>query len=219
MRDYPESIVELAFDLNKARYSYKLLEEAHLMNSINRKKHYPLITVLLGLALFLAVPLSMATGGESLLESRILKVGTDAPLFTASGLDGSEFALEPLIGQKPVILFFWSFFCGPCRDEMPILQGLYDELGKDKVAFIGVNLDGNKLAKAITKFMADSNLSFLTVFDELNGLEYMIADPYGVAGTPTTYAIGMDGKVIFSTVGHLEPQELKKVIEQSMSGT
>jgi thiol-disulfide isomerase/thioredoxin len=219
MRDYPESIVELAFDLNKARYSYTLLEEAHLMNSINRKKHYPLITVLLGLALFLAVPLSMATGGESLLESRILKVGTDAPLFTASGLDGSEFALEPLIGQKPVILFFWSFFCGPCRDEMPVLQSLYEELGEEQVVLVGINLDGPKLSKAISKFMGDSNLTFTAVFDELKGLEYKIADPYGVAGTPTTYAIGMDGKVIYSVVGHLEPQELKEVIEQNISGT
>ena len=102
---------------------------------------------------------------------------------------------------------------------MPVLQGLYDELGKENVAFIGVNLDGDKLGKAITKFMTDSNLTFTTVFDELNGLEYKIADPYGVAGTPTVYAIGKNGKVIFSAVGRVEPHELKEVIEQSNSGT
>ena len=193
------------------------------MNSINRNKYYPLITVLLFLGicltLFLSAPLSLAAEKGNILESKILKVGTDAPLFTCSALDGSEFALEPLIGQKPVILFFWSFFCGPCRDEMPVLQSLYEELGEEQVVLVGINLDGPKLSKAISKFMGDSNLTFTAVFDELNGLEYKIADPYGVAGTPTVYAIGMDGKVIFSTVGRVEPHELKEVIENSISGT
>ncbi|MDF1535019.1 MAG: TlpA disulfide reductase family protein [bacterium] len=189
------------------------------MNPIRQTNLHPLLITVMCLSLFLAAPPSMSAEKEGLLESRILKVGADAPLFTCSSLDGSEFALKQLIGQKPVVLFFWSFFCGPCREEMPVLQNLSDEFGRDEVAFIGVNLDGDKLGKAITKFMADSNLNFITVYDELNGLEYKIADPYGVAGTPTTYAIGMDGKVIFSTVGHLEPSELKEVIRQSMSGT
>lgn len=175
--------------------------------------------VLLCFALILTASFSTAAAKESVLESKILKVGVDAPMFTCSSLSGEEFALEQFVGQKPVILFFWSFFCGPCREEMPVLQSVYEELGTDNVAFVGVNLDGDKLSKAITKFMADLNLSFTTVFDELNGLEYKIADPYGVAGTPTVYAIGKDGKVIFSTVGRVEPHELKEVIENSMSGT
>ncbi len=199
-------------------------ERTHLMKPADRKKyytkkHYSSFAILLCIALFLTASLSIAAGAESILESRILKIGTDAPLFTTNSLNGEEFALEQYVGQKPVILFFWSFFCGPCREEMPVLQGLYDELGADKVAFVGVNLDGDKLSKAITKFMADSNLSFTTVFDELQGLEYKIADPYGVAGTPTVYAIGKDGKVIFSAVGRVEPHELKEVIENSIAGS
>jgi thiol-disulfide isomerase/thioredoxin len=194
-------------------------EGTHFMNSINRKRHFSLLTALLCMALFVAAPLSMAAEKESLLEQRILKVGTDAPLFTGNSLEGEEFKLEQYIGKKPVILFFWSFFCGPCREEMPVLQSLYEDLGEEQVVLVGINLDGPKLSKPITKFMGDSNLTFTAVFDELQGLEYKIADPYGVAGTPTTYAIGMDGKVIFSTVGHLEPHELKKVIEQDISGT
>jgi thiol-disulfide isomerase/thioredoxin len=196
-----------------------ILERTHLMKPAKRMKYFTSFAILLCLSLFLTSSFSVAAEKGSILESKILKIGADAPLFTCSSLSGEEFALEQYVGQKPVILFFWSFFCGPCRDEMPVLQGLYDELGAENVTFVGVNLDGDKLGKAITKFMADSNLSFTTVFDELNGLEYKIADPYGVAGTPTTYAIGMDGKVIFSTVGHLEPHELKKVIEQDISGT
>jgi peroxiredoxin len=154
---------------------------------------------------------------EDILESRILKIGSDAPVFVTKNLAGEDFDLKQHLGKKPIILFFWSFFCGPCREEMPILQKLYEDIGKDNITFVGVNLDGTKLSKAIDKFMKDSQLDFTTVFDELNGLEYMIADPYGVAGTPTVYAIDLKGKISFSAVGRVEPEDLKEVIEHSLS--
>ena len=47
----------------------------------------------------------------------------------------------------------------------------------------------------------------------------MIADPYGVAGTPTVYAIDLEGKVSFSEVGKVEPEELKEVLNHSLSGS
>jgi len=168
-------------------------------------------------AVTLCTPLndSFAANKESILESRILKIGEKAPIFQCKELGGEDFDLARHIGEKPVVLFFWSFFCGPCREEMPILQKVYEEIGIDKVHIVGINLDGEKLGNAIEKFMSDSNLDFTTVFDELNGLEYKIADPYGVAGTPTVYAIGLEGQIIFSTVGRIEPQELKDAIRQS----
>ena len=141
------------------------------MKPLSLKKYIAPFAILLCFALILTASFSAAAAKESVLESKILKVGVDAPMFTCSSLSGEEFALEQFVGQKPVILFFWSFFCGPCREEMPVLQSVYEELGTDNVAFVGVNLDGDKLSKAITKFMADLNLSFTTVFDELNGLD------------------------------------------------
>jgi hypothetical protein len=66
--------------------------------------------------------------------------------------------------------------------------------------------------------MQDAGLDFTVVFDELSGLEYKIADPYGVAGTPTVYAIDLEGKISFSEVGRLEPEELKEVLMKSLSG-
>jgi len=176
-------------------------------------------SVLLSFILALGVAAAGAADKEDILESRILKVGDKAPVFTTKALDGTDFELGQHIGKKPVILFFWSFFCGPCREEMPILQSLYEDLGKEKVSFIGVNLDGMKLSKAISKFMQDSDLDFSVIFDQLNGLEYMIADPYGVAGTPTVYAIDLDGRISFSAVGRVEPESLKEVLTQSLSGS
>ena len=185
------------------------------------KKHYVLLALLCFLFFFVTVGLSPshAEEKEDILESRILKVGDQAPVFITKKLDGGDFELDQHIGKKPVVLFFWSFFCGPCREEMPVLQELYEEIGQENVIFVGVNLDGTKLANAIGQFMKDSNLDFTIIFDELDGLAYKIADPYGVAGTPTLYAIDLEGRISFSEVGKIEPEELKEVVENSISGS
>jgi thiol-disulfide isomerase/thioredoxin len=192
------------------------------MPTIRTKAHYvPAILMCLFITLGMTggVSSSYAANNSDILESRILKVGDAAPMFVAKNLQDADFAVGEHIGKKPVILFFWSFFCGPCREEMPILQKLYEDMGKDKIVFVGVNLDGPKLGKAIEKFMADSGFDFMIIFDELSGLEYKIADPYGVAGTPTVYAIDLEGKISFSAVGKVEPEELKEILEHSLSGS
>jgi protein-disulfide isomerase len=78
-----------------------------------------------------------------------------------------------------------------------------------------VNLDGVKLARTIEKFMADLIPCFTTVFDELVGLEYKIADAYGVYGTPTLYVINTAGRIAFSVVGRVDQEKLKETIRQS----
>jgi thiol-disulfide isomerase/thioredoxin len=160
-----------------------------------------------------------AADNAGVLKSRILKTGTKAPVFKADQLGGGEFDLQTQIGEKPVVIFFWSFFCAPCREEMPILREVQEDLGKDTVQFISLNLDGVKLGKAIEKYMEDSGFDFITVFDELVGLEYKIADAYGVSGTPTLYLIDPEGKVAFSIVGRVEPEELKEAVLRSTGKT
>jgi thiol-disulfide isomerase/thioredoxin len=184
-----------------------------------RKRGLFVISCSLCIVLAIGIPFSKAADTEDILTGRILEIGTQAPVFSTKGLKGEDFELSRHLGKGPVIIFFWSFFCGPCREEMPVLQKIYEEMGKDRVTFVGVNLDGSKLGNAIGKFMQDAGLDFTVVFDELDGLEYKIADPYGVAGTPTVYAIDLEGNVSFSAVGRVEPEELKEVIMKSLPGS
>lgn len=173
--------------------------------------------VIIAVSLLAAIPsLHAAEKGTGLIQTRLLKPGTDAPLFTLKTLDNKSYTLSDHIGKKPVLLFFWSFFCGPCREEMPILNEIYASFGEEKLEFVGVNLDGRGLLKAITRYMDESKFQFTAVLDELNGFEYLVADPYGIAGTPTVYVVDARGKIAFAAVGKIEPGELKKVIEQSM---
>ncbi len=190
------------------------------MNSIRIRCPHAVSLVVLFIVLVMTIPGPVfSAGDENILESRILRVGEKAPDFSVTTLEGEQFDLKDHLGKKPVLLFFWSFFCGPCREEMPSLQEVYTQIGQDRMEFLGVNLDGRGLSKAIAKFIETSKLQFVPLFDELIGINYKVADPYGVAGTPTVYIIDKDAKIAFAAVGRVEPEELKKVLEEILSGS
>jgi alkyl hydroperoxide reductase subunit AhpC len=81
---------------------------------------------------------------------------------------------------------------------------------------IGVNLDGAEMKKAIDKYVESEKIGFRIVFDELVGDSFLVADPYGVAGTPATFLIDKDGVIAFTALGALTGQQLRAEIEKSM---
>ena len=68
-----------------------------------------------------------------------IAVGDLAPDFTGTIVDGQTVSLSEQKGKLVVVNVFASW-CGPCRVETPHLVELYNELDKDQVEFIGLNL-------------------------------------------------------------------------------
>jgi peroxiredoxin len=146
----------------------------------------------------------------------LLTPGTVAPEFTVRDLSDKEFRLKDCCGKQPVLLFFWSFFCGPCRDEMPLINMMAREYQGKGLHVIGVNLDGKEMKKAILKYAETEKIAFRTVFDELSGDSFTVADPYGVAGTPALFIVDRKGIIAYSTVGSVTADMLRKEIEKVM---
>ena len=141
-----------------------------------------------------------------------LKPGAKAPDFKVQDLEGKEFHLASNVGKDAVLLFFWSFFCGPCREEMPMINQMTREYQGKGLQVVGVNLDGREMKKAIDKFVVNEKLAFRIVFDELADDAFRVADPYGVAGTPALFLVDKNGVVAFSVVGAVTGEQLKAEI-------
>jgi peroxiredoxin len=141
-----------------------------------------------------------------------LKAGAKAPDFKVNDLSDKEFTLKDTLAKGPALLFFWSFFCGPCREEIPMINEMTKEYGPKGLSVVGVNLDGRDMKKAVDKFYKAEKLGFTIVFDELMGDAFAVADPYGVAGTPALFLVDKEGNITFSVVGAVTGDQLKKEI-------
>ena len=138
----------------------------------------------------------------------------NSPDFQVTDLEGKAFHLKECCGKDAVLLFFWSFFCGPCREEMPMINEMTKLYAGKGLQVIGVNLDGAEMKKAITKFVETEKIGFRIVFDELVGDSFLVADPYGVAGTPALFIVDKAGKVAFTSLGATTGPQLKAEIEK-----
>ncbi|MDQ7050873.1 MAG: TlpA disulfide reductase family protein [Enterobacterales bacterium] len=111
-----------------------------------------------------------------------------APDFTLKSRDGKNVRLSDLRGQV-VLLNFWASWCGPCRQEMPILDQLQTKYSQAGFSVLGVNLDA-KSAKAI-KYLKDTPVNFTVLYDP----QGKVSEQYGVQAMPSTVIIDRDGNV------------------------
>jgi len=160
-----------------------------------------------GLLLLLSSQPGRAEGGP-----QPLAAGKDAPLFETVDIEGKPFALKEAIAAGPVMLVFWSVFCGSCRDELPILQQEFPKFEERKIRLIAVNLDVAAQRKAVKNFAKKEGFSFVMALNEDDTKTYDIDKLYDVKMTPALYLIGKDGKVVFSHYGPLNPEELEEVL-------
>jgi thiol-disulfide isomerase/thioredoxin len=85
----------------------------------------------------LAMALSIATCP---LYANDLTVGKPAPPITLNTLDGKHVSLADLRG-KVVIVTFWATWCGPCREELPLLSRFARAHAEDGLVVLGFSLD------------------------------------------------------------------------------
>ena len=127
----------------------------------------------------------------------LVQPGTVAPEFELKTPEGGTFRLSSLKG-KTVVLDFWASWCPDCRKDAPEVVRLYKEYHPKGIEFVGVSMDTNVEAwqKAISQYGIEyPQASELRKFKETD-----IARSYGVKWIPSLVVVGLDGKVLLSTV-------------------
>jgi peroxiredoxin len=111
-----------------------------------------------------------------------------APDFTLLDDSGLAVSLSELHGQV-VMINFWASWCGPCRQEMPLLEQIHQRYESLGFTLLGVNVEENSSdAKA---FLKDRPVSFPILFDPDNGVSKL----YDVIAMPSTVLIDRQGNV------------------------
>jgi thiol-disulfide isomerase/thioredoxin len=68
------------------------------------------------------------------------EIGSQLPEFTVKDLKGHPISSDDLKG-KVVIIDFWATWCGPCKQEMPGYQKLFDRYSAQGLVVIGFKPD------------------------------------------------------------------------------
>lgn len=157
-----------------------------------------------------------AVKGRKTDPSGMLAAGSDPIPFALQDLEGNTVALADYQGKKAVLIAFWSFFCGPCREEIPLLDEITRKYADQGVEMLAINLDGPKLEKAVKQYVAAGNFAFRVLWEEMEGTQYKTADAYGVLGTPSSVLIGLDGKVSWTHVGREEGPVIEEAIRKAL---
>ncbi len=126
-----------------------------------------------------------------------LALRSAAPDFTLRAADGRNLRLQELRGQV-VLVNFWATWCGPCREEMPQLDKLYQKYRASGFTLLGVSVDDDTAnATAVARRMG---VTFPVLLDN----EKTVSKLYDLASMPSTVLIDRDGRVRYLDRGYRE---------------
>ena len=111
-----------------------------------------------------------------------------APAFTLASRAGQDVSLAQYKGNV-VMINFWASWCGPCRQEMPLLETIYKKYNKMGFTMLGVNVEPD--SNAANDWLKATPVSFPILYDR----DSKVSKLYDVAGMPSTVIIDRTGKL------------------------
>jgi peroxiredoxin len=138
---------------------------------------------------------AVALGGALAVSSLVGASASIAPAFSLPSRAGDMVSLDQLKGQV-VMINFWASWCGPCRQEMPLLDQMHKRYSSLGFTLLGVNVEAN--TKDAERWLADVPVSFPVLFDK----ESKVSKMYDVSAMPSTVFIDRNGNVRYLHRGY-----------------
>jgi thiol-disulfide isomerase/thioredoxin len=140
------------------------------------------------------------------MEALVKSVGTPAPDFSLSNLEGKEVKLSQFKG-KVVLLNFWASWCVPCRSEMPTIELLHREYKDKGLVVLGIDdEESQKQAAFLQKF----GFSFASLVESRK----QASNLYRIGGIPTTVLIDQLGRIKAYDQGTASYESLRASLQE-----
>lgn len=114
---------------------------------------------------------------------------------------------------KKHLIIFWASWCGPCREEIPLLKRMYT-LYNNEIEFISISIDADK--SAWQKALKQENMNWKQFVVGDKGLDYEALQIHFKLNQAIPYTILIDSnmKILSSSTGLSNEEDLKKLINK-----
>jgi peroxiredoxin len=135
--------------------------------------------------------------------------GQKAPDFALKSSTGENLRLSEYRGDV-VMINFWATWCGPCRQEMPLLDELYNRYQRVGFNLLGVNIDDD--SRRAMQMAEELGIDFPVLFDASKEVSRL----YEVEAMPVTVLVDREGTVRYVHHGY-KPGYEDKYLDQIRS--
>ncbi|MBL0124782.1 MAG: TlpA family protein disulfide reductase [Betaproteobacteria bacterium] len=137
----------------------------------------------------------IVTAADKANEKKLLP-GDAPPAALGITRAGDEVETTQFAGRVMVVTF-WASWCGPCRSELAMLEGL-QQGAKERVKVVAVNIEERDTFRRVARALSSFSITLT------NDPRKVHAGAYGVNGIPHMVIIGKDGKVVSVHRGYSE---------------
>ena len=124
-----------------------------------------------------------------------IRGGKKAPDFCLKNLNGKNVEFKNF-RRKVIFLNFWATWCGPCKEEMPSMEALYQDFREKDFTFLSISVDYEGL-RPVKEYIEKNRYTFPVLIDP----KCEVLDLYEVKEIPTTFIIDKNGRMIGKSIG------------------
>jgi thiol-disulfide isomerase/thioredoxin len=130
--------------------------------------------------------------------------------------NGEPVTVKELIGEKVILIDFWTYSCINCQRTQPYLNAWYEKYEDDGLVILGVHtpeFDFEKVYDNVERASRDAGIKYPVVLDN----DYGTWSAYQNRYWPRKYLIDIDGFVIYDHIGEGGYEETEKIIQEALA--
>jgi thiol-disulfide isomerase/thioredoxin len=130
-----------------------------------------------------------------LLEANAKRVELPGKTMSITGktIAGDDFDLRDCLG-KHTLVYFWSSWCKPCREEYPYMRELYRQYRDRGFEIVAISVDEEK--GKLEAFLRELEVPWTTLWDPQQPSTPQAVQDYGISTIPSMILLDQQGKVV-----------------------